>query len=316
MTSLSEREKPALVVAGIVERPRPAVVEDIASWFTENNAGGLEKRINPRVLIFLNGELVDPKESLKPIGEGLRQVTRIDILENQGYKDICQWIEQTEWGYGIWISPPGDDYKESRFVVYHVEQKGDQKVVFLWGICGYQTGEECVAVANELQESNPDGYKQKIFKNPDELRTKVITFDPPGNTPWTYYLSNFSIAPLEVWQAIDNGDAEELKQEALRQAELVYEEKRAALVGAQTGRETEVVVMSMEMEMQRRMGVRVLPGPCDALFHDGIFSQVFKKATKAEIKNGQRVYECPICGVDVKAGKKCPIPGCNWRAPQ
>jgi len=296
-----ERINPALNVVGF-EGPAEAVIENIASWAVENGEDGLETRINPCVLLFKDGELVDPKDNFKPLSQGLRVETRTDKLENQGYRDICRWLKRTDFGYGVWISPSSEEYPESRFVVYRVKCQGSQKIVYLWGLCGYQTGKQCLAIANQLQET-------RIFRHPDGLRTKVIPFEPPGNTPWTYYLSHFFIAPLEVWRAIENGDAQKAKEIALAHAAAAYRGKRQQFDNAVSMAEKAQVVFDLEAEMRRRLGP-IQSGPCDSL--QSAFTAIFNRA---EIKEGEGFYTCPYCGVPVKPGQKCPVDGCDWRAP-
>jgi len=301
---MPERDNPVLNVVGFEQRPAEAVVEDIASWAVENGEGPLEQRINPRVMFFENGELVDPKDNFKPLGQGLRVETPTDRLENQGYRDVCRWLKATNFGYGLWISPPNGEYPESRFVVYQVELQDNQKIVCLWGLCGFQTGKQCLAIANQLQ-------KDRTFCLPDELRTKVIAFEPPGNTPWTYYLNLFAVAPLEVWQAIESGDAQKAKQKALDQAERAYRERKQQFDRAASWEEKARVVFDIEASMQLRLERRIQAGPCVSL--QNIFTTVFNKT---ETREGGKVYICPVCGARVKPGQKCPVQGCNWRAPR
>lgn len=298
-----ELENPALNVVGFAGRPAEAVIEDLASWAVENNVGKLHERINPRVIFFRNGQLVDPKENLKPLNQGLRVETRLDKLENRGYQDICSWLKKTNFGYGLWISPPSKVYSETRFVVYQVETQNGEKVVSLWGLCGYQTGEQCLKIANSLQT-------ERIFYHPDKLRAKVIPFQPLGNSPWTYYLNLFGIAPLEVWQAIENGDAQKAKETALAGAAVVYRRAEQDFGKARNFEQKAQIVYNAENEMRQRLGRDIRPGPCVST--QSIFNTVFNKTEK---KEGEKTYTCPYCGAKVGAGQKCPVQGCDWRAP-
>lgn len=289
------------------------IARELTSAFVEQGEASLEKQIT--------FTLISPDEFRSL---GLRWDTKIDWAENAACFKIRHWMDEQSDDFLLWISPPsGDYYLGCSFDIYQwATLANGEKKLGIWSITERYSPEDCVAIANQIQSVILG--QEESFKDPELLRCSVTRFCPQNGQTWVDFLKRF-FGSSEIWQAIENGEAKRLNTEIQEKSEEVIDDTMYERILQVRARKEQIwlgaqIERMMEIRTGRSFRPMGLCGSSNQMFlrqTEGIQTMISQKIiTKVEIKNGQRVYECPICGADVKAGEKCPVSGCDWRAPQ
>jgi hypothetical protein len=275
----------------------------------------LHERIN-YVEIYLDDERDLWHPAFGKLKDCVSVESKIDELEKQAIEKLTKWACGKTPSQAIWISPPYPGQEESRIIVY---EKLDERTIALHAICGNQSAEGCLFIAQQISAFS--GLEFSI-ENEADLRETPIPFEPrPFYPSWVDFLEEL-IQPPEVWQAIREGKHIERKQELLTIAEIEIQRFYPEVASAETHYQHLVVGAKIE-EAVAKYGHKIRPiSPCGisnslALqqlyfpYHSRLsspFNLMFGQVALAEasfpcprcqkpIPSGRGITKCPYCGV-------------------
>lgn len=298
-------------------------IGDLASLAIEFSVNlPLEKRINPFVLeVATDGRVVNPALGPSDVAEYYSDETELDRMEKEaGLKMRDCLLCEPEGALSIWISPPGGplNYEEGRIVVGLNKEENGVRLLESYGICTNHDPQHCLDISNQLNGSTNTDC---AFDSPEDLRNKVFVVIPPDGEPWGFLRK---IIPMDnVWDSIESGQAHQVKQKALKDAQEVAHKTRPLLFNAQTEREYIHAGAYAERLMQAR-GWKMISGACgslngDLMNNEGMFIHShFQLNPTGEIVGakteiGKFVRRCGKCGKEInkviKAGYRCPCCG-------
>jgi hypothetical protein len=275
------------------DKSEEAIANDLASAADEQRQGSLTERVNVFTLTV---------DDFAKLQTGLSWKTESDRQENEAYFKILDWSQRNVSGFMLWISPSSAEYSESRFTVYQLSSTKEGKTLHGWAICGEETEEECLKVAEQIRS-----------KPSDELRSNPFPFNP-GNLRWTSFLSEFFGSP-EIWQAIDSGSVEREKERIKAVAQKIAKEKIGIIRQSRTLKEAVVVGAMIEKAMEKRAGIVFQDKGSCGLSNSAVLEKINKpvqayvQSNKRESKKGQYVKKCPFCHRKINSviypGYKC-----------
>ena len=307
---MTERLPLALDVNNWQARQRSQIVGDFTGALLENQEAPLEDRINTFSISL---------EELK--GMRLRNETPQDELENAAVKGLISWAEGTDEGQAIWISPPSRSYSESRFIVYSLESFGGQKIITFRAICGKETTNDCLAIAEQIAAFSTVGLPG--FAGSDDLRRTTIPFHHLGYQSWVGLMEAvFGKSP--VWEKIKSG-ADLIEHEKAREVAEEVIDRHLEQILFTTGRYEQIVLGALLEQEAARAGFKMqLTGSCgisntlllskeqtfspfDTLFsgHAEHTKHFDCPRCKGPIPSGLGITVCPHCGAKKENYRKC-----------
>jgi hypothetical protein len=307
---MTERLPLALDVNNWQARQRSQIVDDFAGALLENQEASLEDRINTFSISL---------EELKRMR--LRNETPQDELENAAVKGLISWAEENIEGQAFWISPPSSSYSESRFIIYSLESFGDQKIITFRAICGKETINDCLAIAEQIAAFSTVGLPE--FAGSDDLRRITIPFHYRGYQSWVGLMEAvFGQSP--VWEKIKSGADLTEHEKAKEVAERVID-RHLEYIFLTKGRYEQIVLGATLEEEAARAGFKMqLTGSCgisNTLLLSkeqtlSPFNTLFSGHTehtkhfdcprcKGPIPSGLGITVCPHCGAKKEDYRKC-----------
>ena len=187
-------------------KPKDQVVEELASYCLETN------RI-PDPYHFEtdnDGDLFSPTAKCK-IKDVIQTNTYIGWVEAQAFNSIENWFKATDQGVVVWISPsyPGI-YPTSKAVISEIVCQDGKKSLFNRGVVLDLDQNGCLKFAQRLAS----------FTNIEQVRATPVILDNQINQ-----IEHFeSLVDNSAWEQIKNGDDLKLKDQAIRQAAIYYQD--------------------------------------------------------------------------------------------
>jgi hypothetical protein len=294
-------------------RTNHQIKSDLASYLIENRNAPLEKRTTYYELNVNNsGQLVSDEFG--------RVIDLINVRSLQDKKELEATIELEEWAgtkseknVALWISPPSGSYSESRFVIF---EKNEDKIKCR-AICGKESAEECINIANKLGEID--------FTDSESLRGSIIKISEELSHDW---ISSFEkvFGHSEVWDRIRNGKdidekkittfiAEQIATKYAREIRLAENYYRQILLGAII--EEEARFQGYQINMSGSCGISNLaalsmvsdtsPSPFNSFFMGnwGIDRYFSCPRCMGKIPSGFGITTCPHCGAKKEHYGKC-----------
>lgn len=270
------------------DKPKVQVVEEIASYCQETNRA-------PDPYYFLitpQGELFSPVAERK-IKDVVVRDTLIGKLEYQSLEKIEKWASSDENGVAAWISPPSPGvYPTSKIVISQKELHGKTKVLLNWAIVLDINEVECVKFAQNLEDFSSN---RPFLSSIDQIRSNPLFLNTSGKS-WTYILEE--LVPNLSLQCVREGKDQELKNEAVKSAQKIYEE-----LFMKTGR---VEMKTMVSKIRGTGMIGGYSGSCSAIVGKTAF-QVFSEGEK-------EYFQCPKCRGKIESGKGITVcPHCGAR---
>jgi len=276
-------------------------IEEWAGAASEQRKAEYHERINfVELVVHPDGfRYLDQKDRETPNW----QVSRIGV-ENEATYQIWHWARELDYRDSqkddeciVWISPSGRGYTESRINVYKIFYSFGDKILFFWSIPTPHTPEQCLQIANQIQDGR--------FDNSETLRQTPVKFRPPSGILWTKFLGNIVKMP-KVWQAIENGEPEKEKQEALRKVTQIVEKHYDSFLVAGDDVDKQIRAgATVELAIQEHLQMEFMPvggHGMSNIFASSLLSQNVPKvgASKKEGENKKWIEKCPYCHVSIK----------------
>ena len=300
---------------------------DLASFALEARAGKVEKRVNTGAVRFSDFSQLEKSDPLGPEDQATKQIikwAREDIpsieirLSSPSEEEILLAMSgSTEFNtqtMALWISPPKEGvYNESRFVFYQTLKVNGEKYLFFRALCGPQSSNECLSIAQTLISSSVSDRDYHI-DDPEQLRATPLSFVITGVEPWTERLSKVIILP-EVWRAIENGDDIKLKIEALAAADKITD-VYSPLISRALRFDHQRLGARIEGSLEKELGIKLTPGACGTLyssFEPKTWATVIPlglKSSSSLEKKSKFIRNCGACGkklnMNMSKGDRCP----------
>ena len=295
-------------------------LQDLASDLSAlalESAQESEERITPYQMVVVQGTGVIYSETGRDIQEGLRWESPADVFESEATLAIREQIlqNQQERFLIVWISSPDLDlgYSEGRLVIGYSQWIDNLFYVQSYGICTENSAARHLQWGKDLLTFS-QSQKNISLKDADHLRTTPILINLTENDDPFDYLEEIINLP-EIWARIKSGAADDLKEAALKKAQVIAQKANATLLRARTREDFVRVGAYLEKEMQEAMGYQFRAGACGGSLNSNIFSFrhqhiSFKSGQLIVLRSeGVFVRNCPFCGRPIgkiiQPGYKC-----------
>lgn len=300
------------------------VAEHIASVALEARDGPLEERVNVRVLSLETFQTLLKEHPLRktPEDRATRAIfdwaadtpSSLEIATKNPHpsaQELLQAMFSTREDPRevlIWISPPKKGkYEEARIAVYETATINNQESLIFRAICGNQSQEECLEIANKLSPT--------LIPDSEELRATPLAVTIPANVHWLNFL-NEHIPMSEVWGAIATGNDIEEKKKALGAAKEIIV-KQYQRIKKITPENHQDIGEEIEEELEELLGIELSNSACGDLYSSGDagfdYWENFWDYAFTGGENAKFIRNCGACGVSLNKymtkGDRCPC--CN-----
>lgn len=196
-----------------------AAAHHLASVAIEYGKRSSVERVWPYKLVLLeDGRVVDSEGVAKDVSQQYSFNDELDRLESSaGIRMREALISEPIGTASVWISPKGGprNYEEGRIEVGVNEVHNGQKTLISYGLAIDWEPKYCLEKAWIL--ANYSGYDYSRISLPEDLRGSVFVIN--GFTPKESWALLRDLLPVDdIWQAIDDGRVEELKNKAIEAA--------------------------------------------------------------------------------------------------
>lgn len=310
------KEKLALDLSPYKKMPRDeahtSLSDDIASLSLE--ASG---EINPYILIATrDGKVINPKRPSTDIKHQYSEDTKIEKKEKEAALKRRDYLLNLDGNYiVVWLSP-SDPYPRGSLDVGIAREIGGQKALESYGIWVNFTKEQYLQIGKNLSSLSEN---KNVVENKEDLRkiTFLITLDENDNP---YDLLEEILPFKGVWERIRNKKAQEDKEKARKEADLITTKALKKLKHARSRREILEIGADLERQMQTRWSrIDFARSGCGITNAEALneFSYTYSHhqidkgglVNQAHSENGQFVKKCPYCGTVIqrviKPGYKC-----------
>ena len=295
----------------------PVITEDLAGLVLEAGKNlPLEYRINPRKLVIIGEDVLDPIEESSVL-KSLSEESEFDLRETASARSFYRNLIFCPVGSSVFsVSAPGGEagYLEGRVNV--ALRVSDEEIEFY----GIPTRLSAEALLNKAILLNEHSQANVVFSDPEDLReTSIPVVIPPGKNPWVFLNEVFPL-DSEAWSVIRRGKPWIMKEKAKFDSHPVEEETSKQIGEAKTPLDYLYAGAKAERKMEMAGWVLNYSG-CPGLFNSQILGMQrvgiapFVIDVFGNVRSFEKKYikNCGKCGVHIgkpiSSGYHCPSCG-------